>query len=169
MLEIQGPGGRYRLGEIIHGEETPRPDDKLENEKGPVNGDGEKAEDLARDSPEGESCVTGESGRSGEKDDSSLREDAAAERLSELMPGESVSMDVSAEMKEVGLQILICSVAWETLDGRRTFQRFFKFNVGPGSALIPSTMFPSSRSQDQGLWICTVAVWLLLVPPVLAS
>jgi hypothetical protein len=57
------------------------------------------------------------------------------------MPGESVSLDVSAEMKEVGLQILICSVAWETLDGRRTFQRFFKFNVGPrGSALIPSSL-----------------------------
>jgi hypothetical protein len=46
-----------------------------------------------------------------------------------LSPGEFVEMDVQAEMKELGLQVLICSVAWETPNGRRTFQRFFKFNV----------------------------------------
>lgn len=49
--------------------------------------------------------------------------------LSELAPGESVKLDVEGEMKELGLHVIIVSVAWETLDGRRTLQRFFKFNV----------------------------------------
>lgn len=49
--------------------------------------------------------------------------------LPELEPGKSVRLDVEGEMKELGLHMIIVSVAWETLDGRRTFQRFFKYNV----------------------------------------
>jgi hypothetical protein len=40
-----------------------------------------------------------------------------------------VGLDVDSEMKDVGLNILIISVAWETAEGRKTFQRFLKFNV----------------------------------------
>ena len=79
MLEFQGPGGRYRLGEAIHGDESA-------------------------------SVASGE--------------------LPALRKGGGVELEVEAEMKELGLHVLICSVAWETLDGRKTFQRFFKFNVG---------------------------------------
>ncbi|WVO16379.1 hypothetical protein L204_104054 [Cryptococcus depauperatus] len=51
------------------------------------------------------------------------------EQLPELPWGESIELGVEGEMKDLGLGVIVCSVAWETLDGRRTFQRFFKFNV----------------------------------------
>lgn len=51
----------------------------------------------------------------------------------QLEAGDGVEMDVGSEMKDVGVNLLICSVAWETESGRRTFQRFFKFEVGPAS------------------------------------
>lgn len=88
MVEIQGPTGRYRLGEIVHGDK------------------GEKARDEGGELP------------------------ALANR-------EGVDMEVDSEMKELGLHVLICSIAWETLDGRRTFQRFLKFNVRFTQLLSP--------------------------------
>lgn len=51
-------------------------------------------------------------------------------QLPELKFGEMVELGVESEMKDLGLGVVIVSVAWETLDGRKTFQRFFKFNVG---------------------------------------
>lgn len=77
MLEMQGPNGRFRLGEIVH-------------------------------------------------DDGQTRDEGVE---SELEVQGEVEMDVKAEMKDVGVNLLICSVAWETPSGRKTFQRFFKFNV----------------------------------------
>lgn len=71
MIEVQGPNGRYKLGEIVEGE-------------------GEEAD---------------------------------------LQVDKEVGLDVASEMKDVGLNVLICSVAWETDGGRKTFQRFLKFNV----------------------------------------
>lgn len=50
--------------------------------------------------------------------------------LPELAIGESVRLDVEGEVKDLGLGVVIVSVAWETDDGRRTMQRFFKYNVG---------------------------------------
>lgn len=82
MCEVQSPNGRYRLGEVVHGQKSP--DEEVEG---------------------------------------------SPEVLPELGVGESVKLDVEGEMKELGLHVIIVSVAWETLDGRRTFQRFFKYNV----------------------------------------
>jgi hypothetical protein len=76
MIEVQGPNGRYRLGELAH--------------------DGVKEGDPEPD----------------------------------LEVGGEVGLEVGSEMKDVGLNVLICSVAWETPGGRKTFQRFLKFNVG---------------------------------------
>jgi hypothetical protein len=108
MLEVQGPAGRYRLGEVIHG--------------------------VKQASAEGEGDEK-EGGKSDGQDTSQKQPlegpaEPGVRRFPELAPGNSVELDISAEMKEMGLQVLICSVAWETMDGRRTFQRFFKFNVG---------------------------------------
>ncbi|KIR67096.1 hypothetical protein I314_02309 [Cryptococcus bacillisporus CA1873] len=50
-------------------------------------------------------------------------------QLPELKFGEMVELQVESEMKDLGLGVMIVSVAWETLDGRKTFQRFFKFNI----------------------------------------
>lgn len=50
--------------------------------------------------------------------------------MPELAMGESVRLDVEGEVKDLGLGVIIVSVAWETDDGRRTMQRFFKYNVG---------------------------------------
>jgi hypothetical protein len=79
MIEVQGPNGRYRLGEVVHDDGQPK--------------------------EEGE------------------------ERDPEMEVGGGVDMDVGGEMKDVGVNLLICSIAWETDGGRKTFQRFFKFNV----------------------------------------
>jgi hypothetical protein len=85
MIEVQGPNGRYRLGELVN-----RP---------PVSSSGM---DLDGEEGQGES---------------------------ELEVDGEVGLDVDSEMKDVGLNILIISVAWETAEGRKTFQRFLKFNV----------------------------------------
>jgi hypothetical protein len=53
--------------------------------------------------------------------------------IPDLESGKSLVLDVDSELKELGLHVLIVSVAWETVDGRRTFQRFFKFTVSPWS------------------------------------
>ena len=85
MIEVQGPNGRYRLGELVN-----RP---------PVSSSG-------MDIDGGEEEVQ-----------------------SELEVDGEVGLDVDSEMKDVGLNILIVSVAWETAEVRKTFQRFLKFNV----------------------------------------
>jgi hypothetical protein len=108
MLEVQGPGGRWRLGEIIHGEE------------GKVEG---------QDEQDGSESATVKEEKGDEEVDQEEGKEEEVKKVSILPPGEFVEMDVSAEMKELGLQVLICSVAWETESGRKTFQRFFKFNV----------------------------------------
>lgn len=61
-------------------------------------------------------------------------EPAAAEErpwdaLPKLKAGEGMEIEVAHDVAELGAHILICSVAWETEEGRRTFQRFLKFNV----------------------------------------
>lgn len=85
MIEVQGPNGRYRLGELAN-----RPQVSSSG----MNVDGEEEEGDAELEVDGE-----------------------------------VGLDVDSEMKDVGLNILIVSVAWETAEGRKTFQRFLKFNV----------------------------------------
>lgn len=52
------------------------------------------------------------------------------EELPSLLPGDGMDIDIAHDVAELGQHILICSVAWETPEGRRTFQRFLKFNVG---------------------------------------
>jgi hypothetical protein len=46
-----------------------------------------------------------------------------------LQPEEGMVLDGQHDIAELKDHILICSVAWETPDGRRTFQRFMKFLV----------------------------------------
>jgi hypothetical protein len=106
MAELQGPGGRYKLGEIVHGEESP-------------------------------SVGATEGGGADVGDEQLVKED---DNLPELESGDAVKLGVETEMKELGLCVLICSVAWETLDGRRTFQRFFKFNVGLSAKPVSSNV-----------------------------
>jgi hypothetical protein len=85
MIEVQGPNGRYRLGELSKRQISQSGMDV----DGPEEGEGEL-----------ELQVDGEAG-----------------------------LDVESEMKDVGLNVLIVSVAWETMEGRKTFQRFLKINV----------------------------------------
>jgi hypothetical protein len=112
MIEVQGPNGRYRLGELANRQVSSSGMD--------VDGEEEQGE------PELE--VDGE-----------------------------VGLDVDSEMKDVGLNILIISVAWETPEGRKTFQRFLKFNVSPlstkgsGSLLVGNT---SISNQDENTYAC---------------
>lgn len=87
MMEVQSPGGRVRLGEVVHG--------------------GARPEGM----------------------DPSQAETRAWDELPALEPGGGVELSGEHEINELGLHILICSVAWETAAGRRTFQRFLKFTV----------------------------------------
>lgn len=125
MLEVQGPGGRYRLGEVIHGEETTPASTPNGPEGGPAGSEDKEAAKVEEES------------------ESSQVEQAVSPVQPILRPGEFVELDVDAEMKELGLQVLICSVAWETDTGRRTFQRFFKFNV----STLTFLRFPSCCSR----------------------
>jgi len=102
MVEIQGPTGRYRLGEVVH---SNKPAIEMEGDET------EKAEGG---------------------------DEAKVEELPVLKGREIVDLEVESEMKELGLHVLICSVAWETVEGRRTFQRFHRFNVSPAIHLLPS-------------------------------
>lgn len=128
MCEIQGPGGRYRLGEVIHGKKQ----SKQEVEKG--NGTEEEKE---KGKTEGEEAVSDEEvektldteGEQDETEPSPPPKEPSYEELPNLKAGEAIALEVKNEMKELGSQIIICSVAWETNEGRRTFQRFYKFNV----------------------------------------
>ena len=126
MCEVQGPGGRYRLGEVVHGQlqklsSSTAPainESKQKSESAEDDDVGGRAEDVKDDREKGEST----------RDVQVDQEKINAE--SELPKGEHIQLDVESEMKELGMHVLICSVAWETADGRRTFQRFLKFNVG---------------------------------------
>ncbi|KAK4684388.1 trafficking protein particle complex subunit 13, partial [Tremellales sp. Uapishka_1] len=62
--------------------------------------------------------------------------------MPELQSGEKVDLAVETEIKELGMHVMICSVAWETLEGRKTFQRFFKFIVGPAGPSCVSRLTP---------------------------
>lgn len=111
MCEIQGPGGRYRLGEVVH------KDSKTASE---ATGDAAEGDEVIRQT------------RSNNETDSKARpsiDEMAFADMPRLAAGGAVELDVQNEMKELGLQVLIVSVAWETEAGRRTFQRFFKFHV----------------------------------------
>ncbi|KAI9639622.1 uncharacterized protein MKK02DRAFT_39946 [Dioszegia hungarica] len=133
MLEVQGPGGRWRLGEVVHGEEAvPEGDEALAVEG--------KEEEKETGEGKIEAEGAGDSAETAVPDENT--------KMPNLSPGEFVEMDVQAEMKELGLQVLICSVAWETPNGRRTFQRFFKFNVvAPLS--IKTKIHPSQTPMTQ--------------------
>lgn len=121
MCEVQGPGGRYRLGEVVHGQNPLKV--------------GVEAEGKEEESPKG-----GEKG-GGEED------------VSELESGEYVELDVESEMKDAGLNVLIVSVAWETMEGRRTFQRFMKFNVGSS---LPLRLKEASQLRRTDAGDCTI-------------
>ena len=63
-----------------------------------------------------------------ERDKSASLQDL--DELGRLAFDNSVELAVEKEMKELGLHTLIVSIAWETSQGRRTFQRFLRYNVG---------------------------------------
>ncbi|OCF60407.1 hypothetical protein L486_00040 [Kwoniella mangroviensis CBS 10435] len=107
MLECQGPGGRFRLGEVIHSNLTDV-----------------KADDT--DEPRRD------------------EEQEQVDKLSILRYGESVSLKIDNEIKDLGVNVLIVSVAWETLEGRKTFQRFLKFNVIPPLSIKTRIQTPSN-------------------------
>lgn len=67
--------------------------------------------------------------------DPSEAEQRAWNELPVLEPGDGVDLAGEHELTELGHHILICSVAWETAEGRRTFQRFLKFTVSPNPEL----------------------------------
>ena len=113
MLEIQGPGGKQRLGEVIHSPSPP---------------------------PSGPSSAA-EGGATDEK-----AEEEATPAAPELAYGEQIELSAENEMKDLGQHILICSVAWETLDGRRTFQRFMRFTVNPPLAIKTRVQIPQSAN-----------------------
>ena len=69
--------------------------------------------------------------------------------MPELAMAESVRLDVEGEVKDLGLGVIIVSVAWETDDGRRTMQRFLKYNVSVVGLLSMSNA--ARRSDRQAL------------------
>ncbi|KAK8864218.1 hypothetical protein IAR55_001464 [Kwoniella newhampshirensis] len=114
MIEVQGPGGRYRLGEVVH--------------QTNIDVEAKSPDRTGAGDPLKEAVGAGEEG---------------TPPLPELKPGEMVEIQVESEMKDLGLNVIICSVAWETLDGRRTFQRFLRFNVQPPLAIKTRIQTPS--------------------------
>ncbi|GMK59445.1 hypothetical protein CspeluHIS016_0800510 [Cutaneotrichosporon spelunceum] len=78
--------------------------------------------------------------------DPATAESRAWSELLCLKPGESVELDVSHDIVELGAHILIASVAWETEDGRRTFQRFLKFNVTAPLAIKTRVHLPANAN-----------------------
>ncbi|ORX36831.1 hypothetical protein BD324DRAFT_471811 [Kockovaella imperatae] len=131
MCEVQGPGGRYRLGEVVHGQQ-----EEIASATVPET----NAEDKANisDSTTKAGSQDGETQGPLESDPgpgSAASAPPPALIDPELPAGDHVKLDVETEIKELGMHILICSVAWETPDGRRTFQRFLKFNVTPPLAI----------------------------------
>ncbi|WWC70404.1 uncharacterized protein I206_104354 [Kwoniella pini CBS 10737] len=118
MIECQGSNGRFRLGEIIHQNEKSNHEFEnpfIEEDKQEIN--------LSKEEE--------------------IKEDKI-ENLSILKFGEKVNIKIENEIKDLGLNILIISVAWETLEGRKTFQRFLKFNVNPPLSIKTRIQIPSS-------------------------
>ncbi|OXC66030.1 hypothetical protein AYX13_05076 [Cryptococcus neoformans] len=72
-------------------------------------------------------------------------------QLPELKFGEMVELGVESEMKDLGLGVVIVSVAWETLDGRKTFQRFFKFNIITPLGIKTRVQIPSHPNSTLSL------------------
>lgn len=133
MVEVQGPGGRYRLGEVVHGNQDPV-----------------KPKSDTPDVGAGDKTPTGEESPAdpADKDGGEEAGEQAWEDMPALEAGKAVDLDVETELKELGMQIIICSVAWELPEGRRTFQRFYKFNVGtPQPAQIQQVPDTHSRSS----------------------
>ncbi|WRT66166.1 uncharacterized protein IL334_003119 [Kwoniella shivajii] len=122
MIELQGPSGRYRLGEVIHSSTSSKPQGGSRESDPDVNGPktDERKQDLEAES---------ESGPESE--------------LPALKYGEQVDIHIENEIKDLGLNVIIISVAWETLEGRKTFQRFLKFNVNPPLAIKTRIQTPS--------------------------
>ncbi|WWC93980.1 hypothetical protein V866_000818 [Kwoniella sp. B9012] len=114
MLECQGPGGRFRLGEVIHSNDD-------DNTK-----DGEQPSSSTSENIQG------------------AQDGQEHEELSILRYGEKVNLEIDNEIKDLGVNVLIVSVAWETLEGRKTFQRFLKFNVIPPLSIKTRIQTPSN-------------------------
>ena len=123
------------MGEVVHGEED-------EREGGPEPPTQEQA---------GQGEESGDKPAMEGKEVEQVKETVPTS-LSEMKSGENVRLDVSTEIKEMGMHILICSVAWETPDGRRTFQRFLRFNVSS------ERIFPrrSSAKDKRGKLMMTI-------------
>lgn len=83
--------------------------------------------------------------------DPSQAETRAWNELPQLAPGEGVELKGEHELAELGLHILICSVAWETEGGRRTFQRFLKFTVSAVVSLLSICLNPGERDEGEGV------------------
>ncbi|WVW83694.1 hypothetical protein I302_105715 [Kwoniella bestiolae CBS 10118] len=107
MVECQGGSGRYRLGEVIHS------NDSISTE-----------------------------GTEGTEPKEEVEE--KVDKLSVLKYGERVGLQIDNEIKDLGLNVLIVSVAWETLEGRKTFQRFLKFNVIPPLSIKTRIQTPTN-------------------------
>ncbi|WVQ67873.1 uncharacterized protein L199_006078 [Kwoniella botswanensis] len=114
MLECQGPGGRFRLGEVIHSNDN----------------------DKSKDGEQPSSATS--------ENNPSAQEGQEHEELSILRYGEKVNLKIDNEIKDLGVNVLIVSVAWETLEGRKTFQRFLKFNVIPPLSIKTRIQTPSN-------------------------
>ncbi|WVQ99239.1 hypothetical protein IAU59_006371 [Kwoniella sp. CBS 9459] len=129
MVEVQGPSGRYRLGEVIH------------SNKVDTNDTAEAKDEITKvDQPQAD-------------DDAPQLE---GEELPSLKFGDNVTIQMESEMKDLGMNVVIVSVAWETLEGRRTMQRFLKFNVNPPLAIKtriqtsshPNTALSREKRED---------------------
>ncbi|WWD02772.1 hypothetical protein V865_000814 [Kwoniella europaea PYCC6329] len=114
MLECQGPGGRFRLGEVIH------------------SNDNDKSKDGEQPSSSTSENIRG------------AQDKQEHEALPILRYGEKVNLKIDNEIKDLGVNVLIVSVAWETLEGRKTFQRFLKFNVIPPLSIKTRIQTPSN-------------------------
>ncbi|WWC89524.1 uncharacterized protein L201_004448 [Kwoniella dendrophila CBS 6074] len=106
MIETQGPGGRFRLGEVVHQNNKP--------ENNNIDDDDTKIQKQSE-----------------VDDDNDIENEQNENKLPILKYGEKVDIKLENEIKDLGLNVLIVSIAWETLEGRKTFQRFLKFHVNP--------------------------------------
>ncbi|RXK38508.1 hypothetical protein M231_04274 [Tremella mesenterica] len=79
-------------------------------------------------------------------DSENVTESEEGTGFSVLRYDEAVILDSGCELKELGNHMIICSVAWETLDGRKTFQRFYRFTVNPPLAMKTRVKTPQSSN-----------------------
>ncbi|WWC61668.1 uncharacterized protein I303_104253 [Kwoniella dejecticola CBS 10117] len=135
MVECQGPAGRFRLGEVIHRDSASKPESKSKS----------ISSSKMEDEKESESPFIEDKDQDQEQDiDADEADDSQGETLPVLKHGEKVNIQIENEIKDLGMNILIVSVAWETLEGRKTFQRFLKFNVNPPLSIKTRIQTPSS-------------------------